>query len=136
MFEFSVFLAGNLVADPELHTGPKSARVTFTIAVNPPRRYDKQRQCWINQGGTVYEQIVAFGQLARNAATSLHRGDHVTAYGRLQDNSRTITRGSEDFIDHATELLATYIGVDLNTATATVTRNPRAEHPTPRHIDV
>jgi single-strand DNA-binding protein len=124
---FTAVIVGNLTADPELHVGKGKARVTFTIAINPPSRFDEQRQRWISDGGVVFQKVVAFGQRAHNVAASLHRGDAVVVHGRVKDNSYTATRGTEEFVIKDTELVAAHIGLELGGAIATITKNRRPD---------
>lgn len=130
MAEFTAFVAGNLTTAPKLHTGNGKARVTFTVAVNAPRRFDQNRQQWISDGGAVFQKVIAFGQLAHNVATTVRSGQAVLVHGRLQDNSYTAVRGGEEFVVHDTELVAAHIGPDLVGATAVVTKNPRPDRAT------
>jgi single-stranded DNA-binding protein len=61
--------------------------VSFTVAVNR-RRYNRTTGQW-QPLDTVFHRVVAFGQLAENAAITLDKRVAVTVTGELGDDSRT-----------------------------------------------
>jgi single-strand DNA-binding protein len=75
---------GNLTRDPEgvRFTQSGAAVLNLTIA-STERRYDREAQRWVD-GETTYTRLALFGQLAENAAESLHQGDRVIVHGRLR----------------------------------------------------
>jgi len=80
MADNSITLVGNLTRDPELRftTGGRGV-ASFGIAVS--RRYQVNGE-WQEQ--TSYFNIVAWGQLGENAASSLTKGMRVVVSGRLE----------------------------------------------------
>ena len=120
-----ITLAGNIGKEPELVYSERNgdAVLRFSIACND-RYYDRQSGEW-RDTKPVWTDVVAFRDLAENAAESLHAGDAVVVIGKLADNS--FTPAGADHPVRRTELRAQVIGPDLRRARATVTRQPRAE---------
>lgn len=120
MAENSVTLVGNLTRDPELRftTGGKGV-ASFGLAVN--RRYQVNGE-WQDQ--TSYFNIVAWGQLGENAASSLTKGMRVVVSGRLEQREYQNREGEKRT---AIEINADEIGPSLRWATASIERNPRSE---------
>ena len=91
-----------------------------------PRTHDGT---W-SDGGRVGYRVVVFDQLADNVTNSLHKGDRVTVTGdyTVRDYQTSDgSRGASHEIRNAT------VGVSLDFATVTVTRNPKpapADQPT------
>lgn len=83
-----------------------------------PGRYDKQTRSWVN-GPRSFFTVVCFRGLAKNAATSLQRLDHVVVYGKLKayEWERDGKSGT------TVEVEATAIGHDLNLGTSMFARN-------------
>ncbi len=86
-----ITIHGNLTADPVLRERPvRQAFLTFTVAVN--------RSYYAAERGTrvdlpaVFHSVIAFNQLADNAAATLAKGMTVTVTGYLADNSYTDRR--------------------------------------------
>ena len=79
----SVTLIGNLTRDPELRftTGGRGV-ASFGLAVN--RRYQQNGE-WQEQ--TSFFNVVCWGDLGENAATSLTKGSRVIVTGRLEQRS-------------------------------------------------
>jgi single-strand DNA-binding protein len=105
---------GNLVADPKpLATSRTGKPVTeFRMAVNRP-----------DQEAEFYD-VTAWEDQAKNVVESLHKGDRVTVYGRLEP-AREFERqdGSKGVDDHS--LTAWEVSASLLHATAELTRNER-----------
>ncbi len=120
MADNSVTLVGNLTKDPELRftTGGRGV-ASFGLAVN--RRYQVNGE-WQDQ--TSYFNIVAWGQLGENAASSLTKGMRVVVSGRLEQREYQNREGEKRT---AIEINADEIGPSLRWATASVERNPRGE---------
>ena len=80
MADNSVTLVGNLTRDPELRftTGGRGV-ASFGLAVS--RRYQVNGE-WQEQ--TSYFNIVAWGQMGENAASTLTKGMRVIVSGRLE----------------------------------------------------
>ena len=120
MADNSITLVGNLTRDPELRftTGGRGV-ASFGIAVG--RRYQVNGE-WQEQ--TSYFNIVAWGQLGENAASSLTKGMRVVVSGRLEQREYQNREGEKRT---AIEINADELGPSLRWATASVERNPRNE---------
>jgi single-strand DNA-binding protein len=120
MADNSVTLVGNITRDPELRftTGGRGV-ASFGLAVN--RRYQVNGE-WQDQ--TSYFNIVAWGQLGENAASSLTKGMRVVVSGRLEQREYQNREGEKR---NTIEINADEIGPSLRWATASVERNPRGE---------
>jgi len=111
-------LTGNITRDPELRFTPSGqATASFGLAVN---RSWVDRQSQERKESTSFFDIVAWGTLAENIATSLHKGDRVIVGGRLEQRSWETPDGDKR---HKVEIVADEIGPSLRWATSTVTRN-------------
>lgn len=85
-----------------------------------PRRYDAVLGGWAN-GVTEWFSVVAFRELADNAARSLRKGDPVLLRGRLR-----MTRSERDGKEYASnEIVADSIGPDLGYGTTLFARTAR-----------
>jgi single-strand DNA-binding protein len=111
---------GNLTRDPELRftTGGRGV-ASFGIAVS--RRYQVNGE-WQEQ--TSYFNIVAWGQLGENAASTLTKGMRVVVSGRLEQREYQNREGEKRT---AIEINADEIGPSLRWATASIERNPRTD---------
>ena len=120
MADNSITLVGNLTRDPELRftTGGKGV-ASFGIAVG--RRYQVNGE-WQEQ--TSYFNIVAWGQLGENAASSLTKGMRVVVSGRLEQREYQNREGEKRT---AIEINADEVGPSLRWATASIERNPRTD---------
>jgi single-strand DNA-binding protein len=120
MADNSITLVGNLTRDPELRftTGGRGV-ASFGIAVS--RRYQVNGE-WQEQ--TSYFNIVAWGQLGENAASSLTKGMRVVVSGRLEQREYQNREGEKRT---AIEINADEIGPSLRWATASIERNPRTD---------
>ena len=120
MADNSITLVGNLTRDPELRftTGGRGV-ASFGIAVS--RRYQVNGE-WQEQ--TSYFNIVAWGQLGENAASSLTKGMRVVVSGRLEQREYQTREGEKRT---AIEINADEVGPSLRWATASIERNPRTD---------
>ena len=114
-----ITIHGNLTADPVLREGQSGKPfLTCTVAVN--------RSYYAADRGTrvdlpaVFHSVIAFNQLADNAAQTLAKGMTVTVTGHLADNSYTDPATGQTI--RRTRLEAGDIAVSLRFATAQVTR--------------
>lgn len=115
-------LTGNLTRDPELRftTGGRAV-CSFGLAVN--RRWkNKAGDGWDEE--TSFFNIVAWGDMAENVATSLTKGSRVTCTGRLQQRSWETPENEKRSV---VELVADEIGPSLRWATAQIERTERAK---------
>ncbi len=116
----SITVVGNVTRDPELrYTQSGKATVNVGIAVN--RRYQVNGE-WQDQ--TSYFNIVAWGQLGENVASSLTKGMRVVVSGRLEQREYQNREGEKR---STIEINADEVGPSLRWATASVERNPRGE---------
>ncbi|HEX5494282.1 MAG TPA: single-stranded DNA-binding protein [Mycobacteriales bacterium] len=119
-----ITIHGNVVTDPEARTVREGmALTTFRMAIRR-RRYDQAKGGWIDLP-SVFQDVVAFNGLARNAADTLTKGITVTVTGELVDNS--YTPNGANYRVARTQVVAADIAVSLRWATAVVTRNPRPQ---------
>jgi single-strand DNA-binding protein len=116
----SVTIVGNVTRDPELRfTSSGQATATFGVAVN--RKWqNRQTNEWEEQ--VSYFNVVAWRELAENAAESLTKGARVIVDGRLEQRSWETPDGEKRTV---IEIVADEIGPSLRWASAQVTRNER-----------
>jgi single-strand DNA-binding protein len=116
----TVSVVGNLTREPELRFTPSGqATATFGIAVN---RSWTDRQSQERRESTSFFDVVCWGTLAENAATSLTRGTRVVVTGRLDQRSWETQDGDKR---SKVEITAEEIAPSLRWATVHVTRNER-----------
>jgi single-strand DNA-binding protein len=116
MAETSIFLAGNLTSDPELHRSPSgTARATFRVAVSARVR---DGETW-RDGETAFYTVVVWRDQAEHAAESLRKGSRVVVVGRLARRSWQADDGTTRSV---VEVMVDELGPSLRWATATTTR--------------
>jgi single-strand DNA-binding protein len=115
----SVTVIGNLTRDPELRftTGGRGM-ASFGLAVN--RRYQQNGE-WQEQ--TSFFNVVCWGDLGENAATSLSKGSRVIVTGRLEQRSWETQDGEKRSV---VEIVADEVGPSLRWATAQIERTERS----------
>jgi single-strand DNA-binding protein len=115
----SVTLIGNLTRDPELRftTGGRGV-ASFGLAVN--RRYQQNGE-WQEQ--TSFFNVVCWGDLGENAATSLTKGARAIVTGRLEQRSWETQDGEKRSV---VEVIAEEVGPSLRWATAQIERTERS----------
>jgi single-strand DNA-binding protein len=119
MADNNVTLVGNLTRDPELRfTSGGRGVASFGLAVN--RRYQVNGE-W--KDDTSYFNVVAWGQLGENVASTLTKGMRVVVSGRLEQRSWDDQKTGDKRT--AIEINADEVGPSLRWATASVDRNPR-----------
>lgn len=117
--ENMITLTGNLTRDPELRFTTGGRGVTsFGLAVN--RRYQKGGE-WTEE--TSFFNVVCWGDMAENVATSLTKGARVICAGRLMQRSWTTEQDEKRSV---VELVADEIGPSLRWATAQIERTERS----------
>lgn len=85
---------GNLVADPELRfTSNGNPVANLTIANTP--RFMKDGE-WMD-GETTFVRCNVWGTYAEHVSTSLHKGEHVIAYGRIAQRTWEDTEGEKHY---------------------------------------
>jgi single-strand DNA-binding protein len=116
----TITVIGNLTREPELRfTNSGRAQARMGIAVN--RRYQQNGE-WVEQ--TSFFNVVAWAELAENAAGSLHKGNRVIVTGRLEQRNYENQLGEKRDV---VEIVADEIAPSLRWATAEVTRTERRE---------
>jgi single-strand DNA-binding protein len=113
----NITVTGNLTREPELRftTGGRGV-ASFGIAVN--RRYQKNGE-W--QEETSFFNVVAWGDLGENCATSLTKGARVIVTGRLEQRSYEKDGEKKSIV----EIVADEIGPSLRWATTIIERTER-----------
>lgn len=115
--ETQITVVGNLTGDPELRYTPSgSAVANFTIAVNA-KRFDKQRNEWVDQETTFWRAAI-WRDYAEHVAASLNKGMQVIAQGVVKSRSYTTKEGENRTV---LELELSDIGPTLRFAEAKVT---------------
>lgn len=120
MADNNVTLVGNITRDPELRFLPNgTANATFGLAVN--RRWqNRQNNEWEEK--VSFFNVVAWREMAENAAASLTKGSRCIVTGRLEQRTYETQEGEKR---NVVEIIADEIGPSLRWAEATVTRNER-----------
>ena len=84
--ETPITVVGNLASDPELRfTNNGTPVANFTVA-STPRRFDKQRNEWVD-GEAMFLDCSVWHQYAENVAESLSKGMRVIVQGSLKARS-------------------------------------------------
>lgn len=123
-----ITIHGNLTAEPVLRHGQSGKYfVTFTVAVN--RSYYAQERGARVEMPAVFHDVIAYNQLAENAAESLHKGTTVTVTGLLADNS--FTPGGSGQVVRRQRLEAYDVAASLRFATARVAKRSPSPRPAP-----
>lgn len=123
MNDNTITVSGNLIADPERRR-TKSGHPMLTFRVASNHRYFNNRTGQWEEGGTNYYDVVAFRNLALNAADSLEKGMGVHIQGNLRQRRYTRQDGSTGM---SCEIEARSLGVDLTFVVAKVWRRPKAD---------
>lgn len=125
MSDNNIVLVGSLGKDPELSYTPGGApKCSFSIAVN--RRWmNKQTGEW--ESATSWFNVLAWGDLAENVASSLMKGDRAIVTGRLDQRQYEAKDGTKK---DWTEIVADDIGASFRWATGSVTRSERSSKST------
>jgi single-strand DNA-binding protein len=119
MADNTVTLVGNVTRDPELrYTQGGQATASFGLAVN--RRYQQNNE-WVEK--TSFFNIVAWAQLAENAAASLTKGSRIIVTGRLEQREYQTQQGEKR---NVIEVIADELGPSLRWATAQIEKTSRA----------
>lgn len=113
----SITISGNTTRDPELvFLNSGMASVKLSIAVN--RRWqNKKTQEWEEK--VSFFNVVAYGKIAENTATSIPKGTKVIVTGRLEQREWETDKGEKRSV---VEIIADDIGASLSNATLMVAR--------------
>jgi len=111
------WVVGRTAALPELSGQDQSYRARLRVLNNRGFRNRETRE-WVDLGpnGT---DVICWGELARNVAASIQKGDPVVVYGRLDDNSWTDKDGATH---RNTRVVAELVAHDLAWGTSRFTR--------------
>lgn len=121
---------GNLVDDPELrYTQNGTAVANLTIANTP--RFLKDG-VWMD-GETTFVRCNVWNQYAENVAASLHKGEHVLAYGRIAQRSWEDREGEKRY---TWEMTVEEIGSSLRFGETRFRKNPSKSAPVPEEKNV
>jgi single-strand DNA-binding protein len=120
MADSTVTVVGNLTRDPELRF-TQGGRAVCTLGVAVSRRYQVNNE-WQEQ--TSFFNVVAWGQLGENAASSLTKGTRVVVSGRLEQRSYEAQGGEKKSV---VEIVAEEVGPSLRWAAAQIERNERRD---------
>lgn len=120
MADSTVTVVGNLTRDPELRF-TQGGRAICTLGLAVSRRYQVNNE-WQEQ--TSFFNVVAWGQLGENAASSLTKGTRVLVTGRLEQRSYEAQGGEKKSV---VEIVADEVGPSLRWASAQVDRNDRRD---------
>lgn len=114
-FDNSLTIVGNVVRDVELRYTPGGAAVcNLTVAWNRKQKDGNDEVSFFD--------VTCWQSLAENVAGSVHKGDRVVVYGRLDQRS---WEGKEGERRSKVEIVADEVAPSLRWATATVERNER-----------
>lgn len=107
--------AVNLTADPELRfTAAGKPMATFSVADNRTWMQGSEERKFVS-----YFSVTAWGQLAENVCTSLHKGDRVNVVGRLEQQ-----RWEKDGVKRTSvKVVAAQVSPSLDFAEVDITRN-------------
>ena len=87
-----VVLIGRLTKDPELRYTPSNTAVaTFTIAVNRPKRQDREQEA-------DFVNIIVWGKQAENCNKYIEKGSKVAIEGRIQTRSYDGADGKKKYV--------------------------------------
>lgn len=110
MSETFMTIRGYVANKPELHQNPGKAPMTvFRVGVNP-RYFDRTKGEWLD-GRTEWYSVMSFGNLAKNIAYSIHKGDPVVVYGRFRTSQWQPNENERPYL--SLEIVASSVGHDL-----------------------
>lgn len=111
------WVVGRTAAPPELSGQDQSYRVRLRVLNNRGFR-NRETKEWVDLGpnGT---DVICWGELARNVAASVQKGDPVLVYGKLEDNSWTDKEGATH---RNTRVVAELVAHDLAWGSSRFTR--------------
>jgi single-strand DNA-binding protein len=128
MNEIQVTLRGNVASEPRhVRFDDGNSLTSFRLA-STVRRYDRERQEWVDRG-TTYVNVTCRKAMAVNAASSVHKGQPMVVTGKLTERYWSANGRSGQTL----EIHAEGLGHDLSYGTAEFARIARAER---RPIDV
>ena len=82
-----IVITGNLAGDPELRFTPSGAAVANFTVCDTPRKFDRDRNEWVDAGDTLFMRCAIWREDAELVAETLKRGQKVTVTGKLTQRS-------------------------------------------------
>lgn len=123
----TITVIGNLIAAPELRfTQGGHAIANFTVA-STPRTFNRQAGEW-EDGPALFLRCNLWRKAAENVAETLTKGSRVVVAGRLRQRTFETKEGDKRTV---IELEVDEIGPSLRYATASITKQARAENGEP-----
>lgn len=115
-------ITGNLAADPEVVSAGNVSITKLRVLENTGEYRGGK---FVAHDTPTAHFVEARFELGENAAASLHKGDAVIVVGKEHSNSWEDKEGAKQY---GRVINADAIGVDLNRATAAITRNTRDDN--------
>jgi single-strand DNA-binding protein len=116
--EMRATIVGNLGDDAELRFTPSGAAVCQFSVANTPRKLDRTTNEWKDDEPT-WVRVVAWRNLAQNAADTLKKGMRVIVTGELANRKWEDREGGTRY---SLEMTADAIGPDLTFVTASLAK--------------
>lgn len=116
----AITVTGNLTGDPELKVFDAGSKLSFSVAVN----YFWNDQKGERQEKTSFFNVVAWKQLADDAAEVLAKGMRVVVTGRLEQRTYQDKEGNNRSI---VEITAEDIGASVRAITGVTRKEPKGE---------
>jgi single-strand DNA-binding protein len=112
-------MIGNAVADAEIRFTPGGAAVANFRMASTPRKFDKQKNEWVD-AEPLFLGVSVWRQQAENVAETIKRGTRVIVVGNLTQRQYDAKDGTKR---SSYEIADAEVAVSLKSATATVTKN-------------
>ncbi len=109
MSECTVALTGSAITEVSRHTTSNGRTLARFRIVVPERRFDRAVDRYVERDPSYYT-VIAWGHVAENVLSNIHRGDAVVVAGELRVRE---WRTSEGVAKTSTEVTANAIGHDL-----------------------
>lgn len=113
-----VILVGNVASDIRSVNSERGTAISTFRFAHTPRRFDRQVGRW-GDGPTSFYSVTCWRSLAENCQTSLHKGDPVLVFGRLQVKD---WQNRDGRVGRDAEIDAIAVGHDLVRGTSVFTR--------------
>lgn len=121
MYEPTITMRGNLIADPVQRVTANGARLTQFRIVHNRRKFDEATKDWVNFEA-VFMTVKCWRQLGDNAFITLHKGDSVLVHGQLDYREWTDADGKPR---SNYEIMATSVAPDLSRYVALLSKPNR-----------
>ncbi|ANJ26841.1 single-stranded DNA-binding protein [Agromyces aureus] len=117
----NITVIGAVGSDPRVHTTAQGLTITSFRLASTRRIFDRVKGAW-EDGETNWYTVSTFRQLAKNASSSIRRGDRVVVHGRLR--LRSWESGEKS--GTAIEIDAEAVGHDLTWGTTSLSKTRAA----------